>query len=107
MATYEMSSWEGEFVNFCLKNIKPATVFEFKTDVCTTTGTYELTPGPEIWNNLPDAPTTIASAEPKIPRDGEIREGVNGKFSTSAAATGASTIRFFTVFAIGGMLMAW
>ena len=26
MATYEMSSWEGEFVNFCLKNIKPPTV---------------------------------------------------------------------------------
>ena len=109
MATYEMSSWEGEFVNFCLKNIKPPTAFEFKTDVCTTTGTYELTPGPEIWNNLPDALATVASAEPLIPSDGETTEGVNGKASTSAAATstGTCTVRFFTVFAIAGMMMAW
>ena len=107
MAFYEMSSWEGEFVNFCLKNVNPPTIFEFKTDVCTTTATYELTPGPEIWNNLPDAPATVASAEPMIPSDGETTERDNGKSATSGASTEASAIRFFTIFAIGGMLMAW
>ena len=111
-ASYEMSSWEGEFVNFCLRDVKPSTTFEFKTDVCTTTARYELIQGADLVTQLPAAPVSTASAAPLVPSDGEtsdaLEEGGGGGGGTSAAGGGgASTLRFLTVFAIGGMLMAW
>lgn len=107
MATYGMKSWEGEFVNFCLRDVKPPTVFDFWTDLCKTTATYELTQSDTILDQLPEAPATVAGAEPKVPGSGETTEtfdsGIDG--STSAAQAGASTIHFMTVLAIGGIFL--
>jgi hypothetical protein len=105
MASYEMSSWEGEYVNFCLRDVKAPTTLEFKTEVCTATATYELIQSADVVAQLPAAPVTVASAEPRVPTDGKTTD-VLDEDGTSAA--GALTVRFVTVVvAVGGVLVAW
>ena len=105
MASYEMNSWEGEYVNFCLRDVKDPTILEFKTDVCTVTATYELIQGADVVAQLPAAPVTVASAEPLVPTDGKTTD-VLDEDGTSAA--GALTVRFVTVLVtVGGILIAW
>ena len=107
MASYEMNSWEGEYVNFCLRDIKPPTTLEFKTDVCTATATYELVQSADVVAQLPAAPVTVASAEPLVPTDGKTTDVLDEDGTSAAATNGASTVRFSTIFAVGAVLMVW
>ena len=107
MASYEMNSWEGEYVNFCLRDIKPPTTLELKTDVCTATATYELIQSADVVAQLPAAPVTIASAEPLVPTDGETTDVLDEDGTSAAATNGASMVRFSTIFAVGAVLMVW
>lgn len=103
-----MNSWEGEYVNFCLRDIKPSTTLEFKTDVCTATATYELIQGADVVAQLPAAPVTIAGAEPLVPTDGKTTDVLDEDGTSAAATNGASAVRFLATFAtVGAVLMVW
>eukprot|EP00562_Extubocellulus_spinifer_P035737 CAMPEP_0178700810 /NCGR_PEP_ID=MMETSP0699-20121125/11892_1 /TAXON_ID=265572 /ORGANISM="Extubocellulus spinifer, Strain CCMP396" /LENGTH=470 /DNA_ID=CAMNT_0020347209 /DNA_START=71 /DNA_END=1483 /DNA_ORIENTATION=+ len=102
MAFYELTSWEGEFVNFCDKSIKPPTVFEFMTDVCTTTATYTLQKPDTPFEGAPIATPASGGG----PMDGMTVDKLESGMDDTSSASGA-TIRFLSIVAVGAVFMMW